>query len=50
MPIDRVREGPNLVLRRRKLSSGEASDLDARIRSVALDLMAGLRRRSIPPE
>jgi hypothetical protein len=40
--IDRVREGPNLVLRRHKLSFGEAGDLDARIRSVALDLMAGL--------
>src|SRR5215472_15048050 len=40
--IDRVREGPSLVLRRRKLSFGEAADLDARIRSVALDLIAGL--------
>ncbi len=40
--IDRLREGPNMVLRRRKLSFGEAGDLDARIRSVALDLMAGL--------
>ena len=35
--IDRVREGANLVLHRRKLSFGEAGDLDARIRSVALD-------------
>jgi hypothetical protein len=40
--IDRVREGPNLVLHRRKLTFGEAGDLDARIRSVALELMAGL--------
>jgi hypothetical protein len=40
--IDRVREGPNLVLRRRKLSFGEAADLDARVRTVALELMAGL--------
>jgi hypothetical protein len=51
--IDRVREGPNLVLRRRKLSFGEAGDLDARIRSVALDLMADLADgrflRSEPP-
>ena len=43
--IDRVREGPNLVLRRRKLSFGEAGDLDARIRSVALDLTAALDAR-----
>jgi hypothetical protein len=52
--IDRVREGPNLVLHRRKLSFGEAGDLDARIRSVALDLMAGLGGerfiRREPPE
>ncbi len=27
--IDRVREGPNLVLHRRKLTFGEAGDLDA---------------------
>jgi hypothetical protein len=52
--IDRVREGPNLVLRRRKLSFSEAGDLDARMRSVALDVMAGLDRggfvRKEPPE
>ena len=51
--IDRVREGPNLVLQRRTLSFGEAGDLDARIRSVALELMAGLDdgrfRRLEPP-
>jgi hypothetical protein len=51
--VDRVREGPNLVLRRRKLHPVEAIDLDARIRAVALDMMAGLRdgrfRRSEPP-
>jgi hypothetical protein len=51
--VDRVREGPNLVLRRRKLDAVEAIDLDARIRAVALDMMAGLRdgrfRRSEPP-
>lgn len=51
--IDRVREGPNLVLHRRKLSFGESGDLEARIRSVALDLMAGLDgggfRRQDPP-
>jgi hypothetical protein len=52
--IDRVREGPNLVLRRRKLSFGEAADLDARIRAVALDLIAGVAagryRRQEPPD
>ncbi len=36
--IDRVREGPNLMLHRRKLAFGEAADLDAHIRSLALDL------------
>jgi hypothetical protein len=40
--IDRVREGSNLVLRRRKLGLVEAGDLDARIRSVTIDVMAGL--------
>lgn len=52
--IDRVREGPNMVLRRRKLSFGEAADLDAHIRSVALDLTAELTdgrfRRQEPPD
>jgi hypothetical protein len=52
--IDRVREGGNMVLRRRKLSFGEAADLDSRIRSIALDLMDGFGtgrfRRSGPPE
>ena len=38
--IDRVREGPNLVLRRRRLGYAEASDLDLRVRSVALELLA----------
>jgi hypothetical protein len=40
--IDRVREGPNLVLRRRRLGYEEAGDLDSRIRSVALELLADL--------
>src|SRR5215472_8756265 len=40
--IDRVREGPNLVLKRRTLSYAEASDLDARMRSLALELLADL--------
>ena len=40
--IDRVREGRNLILRRRRLGFGEAADLDARIRSLSLDIVAGL--------
>jgi hypothetical protein len=40
--IDRVREGPNLVLKRRTLSFAEAADLDAAIRSAALDLLDAL--------
>jgi hypothetical protein len=40
--IDRVREGPNLVLRRRRLIYEETTDLDIRIRSVALELLADL--------
>jgi hypothetical protein len=40
--IERVREGPNLVLKRRVLTEGEAAAIDARIRSTALELTAGL--------
>ena len=40
--IDRVREGENLVLKRRTLSFAETSDLDALIRSTALDLIEQL--------
>ncbi len=52
--IERVREGVNLVLHRRRPGYGEASDLDARVRSVALELLADvganrLRFRSPPP-
>ncbi len=36
--VDRIREGENLVLRRRTLGFTEASDLDASIRSTAIDL------------
>jgi hypothetical protein len=41
--IDRVREGPNLVLKRRKLADAEAGEVDERVRSTALELIAGLR-------
>src|SRR5947209_19112246 len=36
--VDRVREGENLVLRRRPLGFAEAADLDAAIRSAVIDL------------
>ncbi|WP_406695335.1 hypothetical protein V5E97_30350 [Singulisphaera sp. Ch08] len=51
--IDRVREGANLVLKRRTLFFAEASDLDALIRATALDLLealaAGRLERVDPP-
>jgi hypothetical protein len=51
--IDRVREGENLVLKRRTLSYAEASDLDTRVRAAALDLLdalhAGRLERVEPP-
>ena len=51
--IDRLREGPNLVLKRRTVDDAEASDFDARIRSTAWALMqdlgAGRLRRREPP-
>src|SRR5262249_9523187 len=40
--IDRVREGPNLVLKRRRLPVDEAADLDLRVCSIALELLADL--------
>jgi hypothetical protein len=40
--IDRVREGPSLVLKRQILDEALASEFDARVRGVALDLIAGL--------
>jgi hypothetical protein len=40
--IDRVREGANLILKRRALSSGEARDCDAQARWAATELIAGL--------
>jgi len=40
--IDRVREGENLVLRRRTLAFAEASDLDAAIRVSAIDLIGAI--------
>jgi hypothetical protein len=40
--IDRVREGPSLVLKRRTLPPAEAGDFDARVRRMALELIANL--------
>jgi hypothetical protein len=40
--IDRVREGDNLVLKRRALTSSETTELDRRIRALAIDLSHGL--------
>ena len=51
--IDRVREGANLVLKRRALPDDEIRDLDRQIRDIALDLIAeldgGSLRRQEPP-
>lgn len=51
--IDRVRQGPNLILHRRTLAFAEAADLDARVRAKALNLLAELnaaRGRSVAPD
>jgi hypothetical protein len=40
--IDRVRDGTSLVLKRRALEDDEAGEFDERIRSMALDLIAGI--------
>ncbi|CAN5901450.1 hypothetical protein BH23PLA1_BH23PLA1_21190 [soil metagenome] len=52
--IERVREGSNLILHRRALSYAEASDLDASVRSIALDLITEIHSGGLeviePPE
>ncbi len=40
--IDRVREGPNLVLKRSTLAQAAASEFDSQVRSMALELIASL--------
>jgi hypothetical protein len=40
--IDRVRDGPNLVLKRTALSLAAAGEFDARVRSTALELINSL--------
>jgi hypothetical protein len=50
--LERHREGPNLVLRRRSLPYAEIADLDAAIRDDALTLLDDLgadRRQALPP-
>lgn len=50
--IDRVREGANLVLKRRTLSFAETTDLDALVRSAAIETLAArdLERVEPPPK
>jgi hypothetical protein len=51
--IERIREGENLVLRRRKLSFAEAADLDDSARAMAIDLASQLDAQDLallPPE
>jgi hypothetical protein len=45
--IDRVREGPNLVLKRKTLTESEAAEFDARVRLMALELIAGIDGASL---
>ena len=47
--IDRVREGANLVLRRRTLGEDEAAELDLQVRGIALGLMGELDSARDPP-
>ena len=51
--IDRIREGANLVLRRRNLGTDDIHDLDLQVRGIALGLIAeldgGRLRRHEPP-
>jgi hypothetical protein len=48
--IDRVREGDNLVLKRRTLGYTEASDLDARVRATAIDVLDALGAGRLIPQ
>lgn len=51
--LERIREGTSLVLHRRQLPFAEASDLDASVRQMALDLLGNLAAgqfATIPPE
>ena len=52
--MDRIREGANMVLKRRTLSYAEASDIDALVRSYAIELSESLDTHTVeiipPPE
>ncbi|WP_165228694.1 hypothetical protein [Aquisphaera insulae] len=52
--VDRVREGSNMVLRRRRLDGSEVRAMDRRVRTMALELLAELRsgrfRHEAPPD
>ncbi len=48
--IDRVREGENLVLKRRTLGYAEASDLDSQIRAAVVDLLDALGAGRLQPQ
>ena len=45
--IDRVREGRNLVLKRRTLGFAETSELDARVRSAVLELLSDIGHKRL---
>jgi hypothetical protein len=47
--IERVREGPNLVLHRRPLSFAAISDLDAQVRAWGLEVLDGLGSNGLRP-
>jgi hypothetical protein len=48
--IDRVRQGENLVLKRRTLGHAEASELDAQVRATALDVLDALGAGRLTPQ
>jgi hypothetical protein len=48
--IDRVREGANLVLKRRRLGYAEATDLDTKVRAAALDVLDALHAGRLRPQ
>ncbi len=47
--MDRVREGANMVLKRRTLSYAEASDVDALVRSYAIEIGDQIDRGALQP-
>jgi hypothetical protein len=47
--IDRVREGEHLVLKRKSLGYAAVSDVDARVRSMAIDLVTSISDHLVDP-